>query len=295
MDVTESLDESSVLLVQDWAMKFLPRKYRESQKDWFGKRGVPWHITVATRKKGSESEMLTFVHIFPSCNQDSPAVIAVMADVIKQLKIIMPMLTSVYYHQDNADCYHSGTTITCARIQGKLDDVTIKYLGFSDPQGGRGCCDRKPATVKSQNSLNCGNDVETPVQMKDALLSSGGVPAVAVSLPEPLTLSKLTPLKIDVISFPNNMEYGNDRIHIWRVYGIGPGKLIPVNKLHSPPSDIPTVVITSAHPNSFASVKGRLTEKKRGEIRKNSQMKIVSQLQKTTLQTKPSLALMKDA
>ena len=25
-------------------MKYLPRKYRESQTDWFGKRGIPWHI-----------------------------------------------------------------------------------------------------------------------------------------------------------------------------------------------------------------------------------------------------------
>ena len=190
-----------------------------------------------------------------------------MADVINQLKIIMPTLTSVYYRQDNAGCYHSGATITCARILGKLDDVTIKRLDFSDPQGGKGSCDRKAATIKShiRIHLNSGNDVETPVQMKDAILSSGGVPAVAVSLCEPLTPSKLPPLKIDGISFLNNMEYGNDGIRVWKAYGIGPGKLIPVNKLQSPPSsEIPTVVITSAHPNSFASVKARPTEK-RGE------------------------------
>ena len=40
LDVIDGLDESSVLLVEDWAMKFLPRKYRESQHDWFGKRGL---------------------------------------------------------------------------------------------------------------------------------------------------------------------------------------------------------------------------------------------------------------
>ena len=50
LDVIDELDESSVLLVQEWGMKFLPRKYRESQRDWFGKRGLSWHVTVATRK-----------------------------------------------------------------------------------------------------------------------------------------------------------------------------------------------------------------------------------------------------
>lgn len=48
VDLLENLDRSSVFLVQDWAMKHLPRKYRESQADWFGKRGISWHITVAT-------------------------------------------------------------------------------------------------------------------------------------------------------------------------------------------------------------------------------------------------------
>ena len=47
--VIDVVDENSILLVQDWAMKFLPRKFRESQGDWFAKQGMSWHITVATR------------------------------------------------------------------------------------------------------------------------------------------------------------------------------------------------------------------------------------------------------
>ena len=46
LQVLKELDKMSVLLVLDWAMKYLPRKFRESQTDWFGKRGIPWHITV---------------------------------------------------------------------------------------------------------------------------------------------------------------------------------------------------------------------------------------------------------
>ena len=85
LGVLDLLDESSALLVQDWAMKFLPRKYRESQKDWFWHRGLPWHVTVATGKKDCEHLMLTLIHIFLSCSQGSTTVIAVMSDVIKQL------------------------------------------------------------------------------------------------------------------------------------------------------------------------------------------------------------------
>ena len=40
LDTIEALNETSLWLLEDWAMKFIPRKYRESQKDWFGKRGI---------------------------------------------------------------------------------------------------------------------------------------------------------------------------------------------------------------------------------------------------------------
>lgn len=77
LEVINALDESSVLLVQDWAMKFLPRKFRESQSDWFAKIGMSWHITVATwRAENKELQMImTFLHVFQTCNQDSCAVL----------------------------------------------------------------------------------------------------------------------------------------------------------------------------------------------------------------------------
>ena len=40
LNLIRDLDWNSVLVVLDWAMKFLPRKYRESQSDWYGKRGI---------------------------------------------------------------------------------------------------------------------------------------------------------------------------------------------------------------------------------------------------------------
>lgn len=125
VELLDMLDETSVLLVQDWAMKYLPRKYRESQTDWFGKRGIPWHISVAFRKRDEQIELLTFCHIFKSCTQDSSAVLAVMANVIEQLKSTMPRMDTVFYRQDNAGCYHCGASIICASIIGHQQGVSI--------------------------------------------------------------------------------------------------------------------------------------------------------------------------
>lgn len=259
VEMLEKLDESSVLLVQDWAMKYLPRKYRESQTDWFGKRGIPWHVTVATRREGEEIKMLTFVHIFQVCSQDSCAVLATMADVLRQLKITIPELEFVYYRQDNAGCYHCGATIVGARVIGEQFGVTVKRLDFSDPQGGKGSCDRKAATIKSHMRihLNSGNDIETPIQMKDAILSSGGVSAVNVTLCESIASPNMPSLKVEGVSLLNNIRYEDDGIRVWRAYGIGSGKLI---KLQYPSaSELPTLTATYTHTSTFASIKPRRT------------------------------------
>lgn len=75
-------------------------------------------MRVATRRHCREFEMLTFAHIFHSTPQDSSAVVAVMSDVMSQLKVIMPELKTVYYRQDNGGCDHCGFTMVCAKILG---------------------------------------------------------------------------------------------------------------------------------------------------------------------------------
>jgi hypothetical protein len=49
-NVLKLLDEKTVFIVSDWAMKFLPQTYRESQQDWLGKGGISWHISVVYRR-----------------------------------------------------------------------------------------------------------------------------------------------------------------------------------------------------------------------------------------------------
>ena len=50
IDAINALGEHSALIVSDWAMKFIPQQYRESQQDWFGKRGMSWQIAVGFRQ-----------------------------------------------------------------------------------------------------------------------------------------------------------------------------------------------------------------------------------------------------
>ena len=54
--VIENLANNQVLIIMDWDMKFLPIGYRETQRDWLGKKGKSWHVSVAV-KKGDEGEI----------------------------------------------------------------------------------------------------------------------------------------------------------------------------------------------------------------------------------------------
>jgi len=96
LNILRNLDPTSVLVVLDWAMKFLARKYRESQSDWYRKKGISWHIAVAMTKQECQLEMPTLVHVFQSCTQDSYSVLAIIDDVVSQLKAVRPEIKQVY-------------------------------------------------------------------------------------------------------------------------------------------------------------------------------------------------------
>ena len=258
-EILETLNKQSVLMVMDWAMKFLPRKFRESQSDWFGKRGIPWHLIVAMKKNDNdETEMLTFVHCFESCNQDSYTVLAIIDDVFSQLKSIMPDITSVYLRQDNVGCYHSAPTLLSVHQVAKRNGIKLERVDFSDPQGGKGACDRKAATIKSHMRvyLNSGHDVETATQLMAAIESSGGMDGVSITVSVPQPPAKGTPVKWEGVSLINNVAYSEKGMPVWRAYGVGSGKVLPRGNFAQNASlpqlnKIPTLLLWLSKPDAW--------------------------------------------
>ena len=46
-------------------MKFLPISYRETQRDWFGKKGKSWHVSVAVKKgHDGETEVACYASVY---------------------------------------------------------------------------------------------------------------------------------------------------------------------------------------------------------------------------------------
>ena len=67
-EVLDEVDSSKIFITQDFAMKFLPRRFKETQMEWFGKRGISWHISHCVRRTSS-NECLCVLALISSVNQ----------------------------------------------------------------------------------------------------------------------------------------------------------------------------------------------------------------------------------
>ncbi|XP_048589833.1 uncharacterized protein LOC116611598 [Nematostella vectensis] len=223
----EEMGPDEILVFQDWAMKFLPQKYRETQADWFGKRGISWHISVVIRRNADGSlRHQAFVHIVENCSQDSSVVVSIMRHTLATVKSECPELTTAYYRQDNAGCYHSASMIAACRSLSLLTGIKVQRVDFSDPQGGKAACDRKASTIKAhiRRYINEGHDVVTPSDLRTAMLSCGGIPGVRVALVDASILSPVLSPRIPNISSMNNFVVGADELTMWKAFDVGVGK-----------------------------------------------------------------------
>ena len=61
-NLLSTLSSDEIYLNLDWAMKFLPVKSREPQSEFFGKRGISWHITVVMKSDTSIENDCNTIH-----------------------------------------------------------------------------------------------------------------------------------------------------------------------------------------------------------------------------------------
>ncbi|KAK3731873.1 hypothetical protein QZH41_000338 [Actinostola sp. cb2023] len=121
------------------------------------------------------------------------------------------------------DLSRSGTHI------GSLTGIAVKRYDFSEPQAGKGPCDRSSAHQKAHvnRCLNEGNDIISAEDIKKALELHGGVKNVVpyvIELPE--CTNKSSPPRIQDISLLHNYQYSDKGLRMWKAFDIGEGKLV---------------------------------------------------------------------
>ena len=117
--------------------------------------------------------------------------------------------------------------------EGKYGDQ-CRRVDFSDPQGGKGACDRKAATIKAhvRRYGKEGHDVSNAQEFKTAILSYGGVTGVRVTVVDAAVVAcELPQVKLDGVGILINFEFFGDTVKVWRAFNVGQGRKISISKL----------------------------------------------------------------
>lgn len=172
-DILDKLDSHSFLLLMDWAMKFLQMMYREKQSEWYGKRGLSWHVSSVVSRDGQSGQLkvANYAHLFDRCTQDWYAVASIIENLLNFLKKRNPEICKVYLRSDEAGCYHGNDLIAAVKDIGERVGITVESYDFSEPQSGKDMCDRILCPMKTAIRTYCseGHDITTAMDMRDAL------------------------------------------------------------------------------------------------------------------------------
>lgn len=275
--------EFQVFLVIDWAMKWLEKKYRQSQTEFFGMRGLPWHLTHVVRQQPSHSsdssqklfQNRTFCHSFDNCIQNGATVVSILQDVFIRLKHDHPEIETAFVRSDNAGCYHGADTLLAVKELYETTGILIRRVDFSEAQAGKGPCDRKAAVIKGEirRYVDEKHDCTTSAEFVTAAKSTHNLSIVSCSLPP--STDKTTKAKWDGIKKFSNIEFIpctmqsssssiaklssnsiakskknlssiNLQVKAWRAFDIGVGKIFEWSNLNTVQSITPLIIDPAA-------------------------------------------------
>ena len=231
-----------------WTLSFLANGLGEEVAASF-KYGRPdivfweaWHITVAiTRRLGTATadeeqyELHTYVHVFDHRQQDSQAVMAILGDVLQRIRQEKTpdmgiVIDTAYIQSDNAECYHSSPIIAAMPQISSTTGVKVARWDFSDPQAGKGPCDRAAASIKRQVRMYIdeNHQATSALEFINCATAHGRIKYTsfiyaAVDSPTPYKQAS-----IPQISFYYHFEFHSQLIMAWKTYKIGNGHSIPL-------------------------------------------------------------------
>ena len=116
-------------------------KFREKQSEWFGKRGLSWHISSVIFKDedSREVEVQSYAHLFDCCTQDWYAVASILEDLLVKFKSSHPSISQVYLRSDEAGCYHNNSLIAALPSIGERTGISVRRFDHSETQQGKPC------------------------------------------------------------------------------------------------------------------------------------------------------------
>ena len=206
------------LVVQDWAMKYLPEKFRESTADWYAKAGYSWHIIAFLRRMKTKDGLVQEIDVHVSVvekenKQESSVNFALLKKSLEIYHKAHPEVKRVWIKSDNAGTYHSESLILS--LHSIKDRLPLKIAGylFSASGAGKDVCDRFSAIIKRSVAkyVLTGQNIESPRDFALAMVCHGDISNCLVLYGEVKGITKATKEKdqqINSIYLLNDFEFG---------------------------------------------------------------------------------------
>uniref|UniRef100_A0AAF5DIE0 Integrase catalytic domain-containing protein n=1 Tax=Strongyloides stercoralis TaxID=6248 RepID=A0AAF5DIE0_STRER len=206
----------------------------ETKPDYFGKRGISWHLSYAIERIDSKKVQHSFVHIINNdTKQDYSCILAVFHNLISELKL--SGIIKVYIRSDNATCYKSNKIILNISVISQELNVTITEYSFSETQFGKSHADRVCSIMKrSINSTAMRQDIETPRDFYQVLTRGYEKNAnnpYSIALIDKLNFkSESLPFKITNIKQYFNFQYDDKKIYASEFRNIIEARIYNISK-----------------------------------------------------------------
>ncbi len=196
-----------------------------------------------------------------------------MLHTLQEEKARHPEIIEAYYHSDCAGEYASGGLLIPICHIGSLTGVSIKRYDFSEPQAGKGRCDRSSSHQKAHvnRCLNEGNDMTSASHIKRALEMHGGVRGVISYVVEvPAAVQPQSKPKIQDVSLLHNYEYLKEGLKVWKAYNVGEGELISweTPDKEEATSPLTLCIVESAQESTTSLLQAECSKTKQPEVNK---------------------------
>ncbi len=181
----------------------------------------------------------------------------ILEHILTQLKAEVPRINNVILRSDNAGCYHSSATIGTVPVISESTEIWIRRWTFSEPQAGKGPCDRMAANIKRKVRMYVyeNHPATNALEFVTAASSYNGIKGVTFYVgstsEEPNDPDEPRGKTIPGISgyLDFEFEYRPTKIKAWRFHAIGAGLSIQRKYYEDYQLSTHFRIQKSAHPN----------------------------------------------
>lgn len=151
MKEVDSLKPGKALVVCDYMMKLLLHKFREPQRDWYGKNGVSVHGSMFFFRSDDSADIQVEIHdVFSNGDSTQNWLFTASAfeSTFNNFSSTNTNVRSLVIWSDNGPHYHNTSVILWMSRLAELCDLTINRYSFFEAQKGKTLLDSHFATFK---------------------------------------------------------------------------------------------------------------------------------------------------